>query len=99
MKAIVLFLAVALLVLSGLMAYQLRQVRQISEGNRQAVESFCNTRTAIDAALVVPLLIETKLAIKAVPVGVARSQLIRIRQNLSIAHQELSSTSTCEEVR
>ena len=80
-------------------ALQVRQTRQLSRENQRVIESLCNTTATLDAALVVPFLIEAKLALEAVPVGEGRARLVRIRENLEIAHQELSSTSTCEEVR
>ncbi len=89
---------VAFIVLA-IFALQVRQTRHLAEENRRSVELLCNTTATLDAALVVPFLIETKLALKVIPVGEGKARLIRIKENLEIAHEELSSTSTCEEVR
>ncbi len=93
---IVVAVAFAILIVFAL---QVRQTRQLSQENQRVIESLCNITATLDAALVVPFLIETKLAIKAAPIGEGRARLVRIRENLEIAHAELSSTSTCEEVR
>ncbi len=93
---IVVLIAFIILVIFAL---QVRQTRQLTGENRRVIESLCNTTATLDAAVIVPFLIETKLALKAVPVGEAKARLVRIRENLEIAHAELSSTSTCEEVR
>ncbi len=77
-------------------AWQARQTRQLTGENRRVIESLCNTTATLDAALVVPFLIETKLAIKAAPVGEGRARLVRIQENLEIAHKELSATQACE---
>ncbi len=98
MLSFVIVVALSFVILAGF-AWQVRVTRQLAEENRHSVELLCNTTTTLDTAIIVPFLIETKLAIKAAPVGVARARLVRIKQNLAIAHQELSSTSTCEEVR
>ncbi len=90
---IVVAVAFAILVVFAL---QVRQTRQVARDNRSLIESLCNTTQTLDAALVVPLLIETKLALK---IGGDRARLVRQRNNLEIAHEELSSTSTCEGVR
>ena len=93
---IVIVVAFAILIVFAL---QVRQTRQLSRENQRVIESLCNTTATLDAALVVPFLIETKLALKAVPVGEARSRLVRLKGNLEIAHEELSATQNCEEVR
>ena len=93
---IVVAVAFAILIVFAL---QVRQTRQLSRENQRVIESLCNTTTTLDAALVVPFLIETKLAIKFTPVGAERARLVRIQENLEIAHDELSATQNCEEVR
>ncbi len=93
---IVVAVAFAILIVFAL---QVRQTRQLSQENQRVIESLCNITATLDAALVVPFLIETKLAIKAAPIGEGRARLVRIRENLEIAHEELSSTSSCQEVR
>ncbi len=93
--AVVLIAFLVLLVV----AWQARATRQLTGENRRVIESLCNTTATLDAALVVPFLIETKLAIKAAPVGEARARLVRLQENLEIAHEELSATQNCEEVR
>ncbi len=92
---IVVLIAFIILVIFAL---QVRQTRQVARDNRNLIESLCNTTVTLDAALVVPLLIETKLALKFIS-DEGRARLVRQRNNLEIAHDELSSTSTCEEVR
>jgi len=86
-------------VVLGVFALQVRQTRQASRENRRVIESLCNTTQTLDAALVVPFLIETKLLLKFTPAGEGRARLVRQRNNLEIAHDELSSTSICEGVR
>ena len=93
---IVVLIAFIILVIFAL---QVRQTRQLGRENRRVIESLCNTTTTLDAALVVPFLIETKLAIKFTPVGAERARLVRIQENLEIAHAELSATQACEVVR
>jgi len=80
-------------------SWQAHQTRQVVKENRRVIDSLCNTTTTLDAALVVPFLVETNLLLKFTPVGEGRERLVRQRNNLTIAHEELSSTSTCEEVR
>lgn len=80
-------------------ALQVRETRRLSEENRRVVESLCNTTATLDAALVVPFLIETKLALKFTLVEEARARLARLKENLEIAHAELSATQNCEGVR
>ncbi len=89
--------AIAFIILV-IFALQVRQTRQVARDNRDLIESLCNTTQTLDAALVVPLLIETKLALKFIS-DEGRARLVRQRNNLEIAHEELSSTSTCEGVR
>ncbi len=91
-------IAISFAILSA-MAWQVHQTRQRAEENRRSVEFLCNTTATLDAALVVPFLIETKLALKAAPVGEAKARLLRLQENLEIAHEELSATQNCEEVR
>ncbi len=86
-------------IILGVFALQMRQTRQLGRENRTVIESLCNTTTTLDAALVVPLLAEIKLALKFVPTGAGKDRLVRQQNNLEIAHEELSSTSACEEVR
>ncbi len=80
-------------------SWQVHQTRQVVKENRRVIDSLCNTTTTLDAALVVPFLVETKLALKVVPVGEGKARLARIKENLEIAHEELSATSACEGVR
>ncbi len=93
-------------IILGVFALQVRQTRQLSEenrrvveGNRRVIESLCNTTQTLDAALVVPFLVETNLLLKFTPAGEGKTRLVRQRNNLTIAHDELSSTSICEGVR
>ncbi len=79
-------------------SWQVHQTRQVVKENRRVIESLCNTTATLDAALVVPLLIETKLALKFIS-DEGRARLVRQRNNLTIAHDELSATQNCEGVR
>ncbi len=91
-------IAISFAVLSA-MTWQMREMRQLTVENRRVIESLCNTTATLDAALVVPFLNETKLALKVVPIGEGQARLGRLKENLEIAHDELSATSICEEVR
>ena len=93
---IVIVVAFAILIVFAL---QVRQTRQLSRENQRVIESLCNTTQTLDAALVVPFLFETNLLLKFTPAGEGRERLVRQRNNLEITHEELSSTSACEEVR
>lgn len=93
---IVVAVAFAILVVFAL---QVRQTRHLTGENRRIIESLCNTTATLDAALVVPFLTETKLALKVVPVGEGKARLGRLKENLEIAHEELSATQNCEGVR
>lgn len=93
-------------IILGIFALQARETRQLGrenrrviEENRRVVESLCNTTQTLDAALVVPFLVETNLLLKFTPAGEGRERLVRQRNNLTIAHDELSATQNCEEVR
>ncbi len=92
---IIVLIAFVILVIFAL---QVRQTRQLTRENRRVIESLCNTTATLDAALVVPLLIETKLALKFIS-DEGRARLVRQRNNLTIAHDELSATQNCEGVR
>ncbi|MBA2707002.1 MAG: collagen-like protein [Gemmatimonadaceae bacterium] len=91
-------IAISFAVLSA-MAWQVRQTDQVVKENRRVIDALCNTTSTLDAALVVPFLVETNLLLKFTPVGEGRDRLVRQRNNLTIAHDELASTSSCEEVR
>ena len=80
-------------------SWQVHQTRQVVKENRRVIESLCNTTQTLDAALVVPFLAETNLLLKFTPAGEGRERLVRQQNNLTIAHDELSSTSICERVR
>ncbi len=80
-------------------SWQVHQTRQVVKENRRVIESLCDTTQTLDAALVVPFLIENKLALEGTPVGEGRARLVRLKENLEIAHEELSATQNCEGVR
>ena len=96
--AFVIVIAVAFAILI-VFALQVRQTRQVSRENGRVIESLCHTTATLDAAVIVPFLIETKLAIKAAPVGQSRTRLVRLKGNLEIAHNELSASQLCVEAR
>ncbi len=80
-------------------SWQVHQTRQVVKENRRVIESLCDTTQTLDAALVVPFLVETNLLLKFTPAGEGKDRLVRQRNNLMIAHDELASTSICERVR
>jgi len=80
-------------------SWQQHQTRQVVKENRRVIDSLCNTTSTLDAALVVPFLVETKLAIKFAPSEEAKARLVRLKENLEIAHDELSGTQNCEVVK
>ncbi len=90
-------IAISFAVLSAL-AWQVHQTRQVGAENRRVIDALCNTTATLDAALVVPLLIETKLALEFIS-DEGRARLVRQRDNLTIAHDELAATQNCERVR
>lgn len=95
------FIAVVVLAffITALFGWGLYEARKSSKENRRVIESLCDTTQTLDAALVVPFLIETNLLLKFTRDAEGRNRLLRQRNNLTIAHDELSSTQNCEGVR
>lgn len=75
------------------------ELRHVVAVQQRDLEKICNTTTTLDIALVNPLLIETNRALKDLPGGPSKQRIIRFRDNLRTAHEALSETSSCEQVR
>jgi hypothetical protein len=91
--------AVSLMALAFVSVWLFLANRDLTLENKRDIEAVCNTTTTLDIAVVVPLLVEVREAVKNVPPGEARADLIRLRDNLRVAHEELSMTEACDPVR
>lgn len=93
------WLAVSNLVLACVVVYLFTENRAVLDAQQRDLEKICNTTTTLDIALVKPLLIETNTALEDLPAGSYRQRILRFRNNLQVAHEALSETQTCEQVR
>lgn len=91
--------AVSLAALAAVSVWLFDSNRTLIAENQRDLEHLCNTTTTLDIAVVTPLLVEVRQAVKSVPPGEGRTDLIRLRNNLRIAHEELSDTAACESIR
>ncbi len=94
-----------LVVLSLVMVWLFLENRRLILAHEQALEEsnaqlvrLCDTTTALDLAVVLPLLNETRAYLDFAR-GPERARALRLVANLRTAHEELSSTTLCDKVR